>query len=398
MSSWTTPSLAPAQATRARTAPPGRALLVLAALVLAAHTLLLQNSPKRFGPELDRSARPPAKAFVTRRIEAPPPAEVLVAPVTAAPAKPLAEAAAKPVKKPVLEKNKAVAQQPRAQTAIELIAPDTPAAPQETEAPVASAPATPASDSVPAPATAAAETTDGVPPPAPAASAPAAPPTGPSQTPVTAMALPPSARLAYAMTGSAKGLSYHANAELEWNNAGSSYDARMTVSALFLGSRSLSSRGQVSDQGLAPQRFSDKGRTEVAAHFEPDKKQISFSANTPTLPWVQGAQDRVSVFLQLGGMLAGKPAGFPVGTDISMYTVGPRDADTWTFRVEAEEALKLPFGELSTVKLSRQPRREFDQKVEIWFAPSLGYLPVRSKITQHSGDFVDQQLSAVNKS
>jgi hypothetical protein len=380
------------------TAPPWRALLALAALVLAAHTLVLQSSPKRFGPELDLAA-PLVKAFVTRRIEAPPPeparAPAVSAPVITVPVKPVVKAAPKPVKKPVLEKNKAVAQQPRAQAAIELIAPEVPPAPEAGAAPVAEAPAAPASDSPAADSTA---SVPPAPPPAPAASAAPAPPAGPSQTPVTAMALPGSARLSYAMTGSAKGLSYRADAALDWNNAGSSYDARMTVSALFLGARSLSSRGQIGDQGLAPQRFSDKARGEVAAHFEPEKNQITFSANTPSVPWIQGAQDRVSVFLQLGGMLKGNPAGFPPGSSISMYTVGPRDADTWTFLVGAEETLTLPFGVLNTVKLSRQPRREFDQKVEIWYAPALGYLPVRSKITQHNGDFIDQQLSALSKS
>jgi Protein of unknown function (DUF3108) len=371
---------------------PWRALLALAALVLAVHTLVLQSSPKRFGPELDPAAAP-VKAFVTRRIEVPPPEPAAPAPVITAPAKPLAKAAPKPVKKPVFKQKEAVAQQPRAQAAIELVAPETPPPPEADAAPVAEAPAAPASDSLPATDQAAS-----APAPAPAASAPAVPSAGPSQTPVTAMALPGSARLSYAMTGSAKGLNYHADAELDWNNAGSSYDARMTVSALFLGARSLTSRGQIGDQGLAPQRFSDKARSEVAAHFEPEKNQISFSANTPSVPWIKGAQDRVSVFLQLGGMLKGNPAGFPVGSNISMYTVGPRDADTWTFLVGAEETLTLPFGVLNTVKLSRQPRREFDQQVEIWYAPSLGYLPVRSKITQHNGDFVDQQLSALGKS
>ncbi|MGH6638517.1 MAG: DUF3108 domain-containing protein, partial [Polaromonas sp.] len=187
-------------------------------------------------------------------------------------------------------------------------------------------------------------------------------------------------------------------AELGWHNAGSSYDASIRVSAFLVGSRSMASTGQVSAEGLAPTRFADKSRSEVAAHFEPDKGQISFSANTPAAPWIKGAQDRVSVFLQLGGMLAGNPAGFPVGSSISLYTVGPRDADTWTFLVEVEEKISLPFGELSTFKLTRQPRREYDQKIEIWYAPSLGYLPVRNKITQHNGDFIDQQLSAVSKS
>ena len=229
-------------------------------------------------------------------------------------------------------------------------------------------------------------------PPASDAAAPS-PPAPDTQTPVTAMSLPASARLDYRMTGSAKGLTYHANGELVWQNAGGSYHARMTVKALFVGARTMSSTGQVGAEGLAPTRFSDKSRSEVAAHFEPDKGQISFSANTPTVPWVQGAQDRVSVFLQLGGMLAGNPAAFPAGSSISTLTVGPRGADPWTFVVEGPELLALPFGETATVKLSRQPRREYDQKVEIWFAPALGYLPVRSKITQTNGDFVDQQLS-----
>ena len=159
----------------------------------------------------------------------------------------------------------------------------------------------------------------------------------------------------------------------------------------------MTSSGRLSAEGLAPTRFSDKSRTEVAAHFEPDKGQISFSANTPSVPWVKGAQDRMSVFLQLGGMLAGNPAGFPVGASIVLYTVGPRDADTWTFVVQAGEKLDLPYGEVSTLKLSRQPRREFDQTIELWYAPALGYLPVRSRITQHNGDFVDQQLSALTR-
>jgi hypothetical protein len=95
-------------------------------------------------------------------------------------------------------------------------------------------------------------------------------------------------------------------------------------------------------------------------------------------------------------MLAGQPERFAPGASISLYTVGPRDADTWTFLVEAEEKLELPMGTLHTLKLTRQPRREYDQRVEIWFAPALGYLPVRSKVTQHSGDFIDQQLRAIN--
>jgi hypothetical protein len=377
-----------------RAGPPWRTLGALAVLVLLAHALVLQTHPARFGPAPDAASKR-APAFVTRSLPLAPPAETSPPPVMKAPP---AQTAAKPAKKPVLKKKVPVAQAAPAQPAIDSIAPSI----QEPIADYA-LPAPADTDSAPASSPATAETsatdrdtaTAATPPASAAAALP--PPPQPRQTPVTAMALPASVRLDYKMTGSAKGLTYYAKGELAWQNTGSSYHASMTASALFIGSRTLSSTGQISADGLAPSRFSDKSRTEVAAHFEPDKGQISFSANTPAIPLTQGAQDRVSVFLQLGGMLAGNPAAFPVGSTLSMLTVGPRDADNWTFLVESEEQLSLPFGKLATVKLSRQPRREYDQKVEIWYAPSLGYLPVRNKITQANGDFVDQQLSALTR-
>ena len=77
-----------------------------------------------------------------------------------------------------------------------------------------------------------------------------------------------------------------------------------------------------------------------------------------------------------------------------MYTVGPRDADTWAFTVGELETLNLPMGEIKAIRVARDPRREFDQKVEAWFAPSLNYWPVRIRLTQGNGDFVDQLLSS----
>jgi hypothetical protein len=39
----------------------------------------------------------------------------------------------------------------------------------------------------------------------------------------------------------------------------------------------------------------------------------------------------------------------------------------------------------------RNPRREFDQRVELWLAPALGYLPARIRITEANGDYIDQK-------
>jgi hypothetical protein len=101
-------------------------------------------------------------------------------------------------------------------------------------------------------------------------------------------------------------------------------------------------------------------------------------------------QDQLSVFVQIGAMLGGAPDRYPAGTKISFETIGPRAPETWVITIEGEEKLNLPGGEITAIRLSRGTQREFDQKAELWLAPSVGYLPVRIKLTDRNGDFVDQ--------
>lgn len=206
--------------------------------------------------------------------------------------------------------------------------------------------------------------------------------------------LPQTARLNYDIVGQSRGLSYRASGLLDWQQDGKHYDARMVASVFFLGSRTLTSQGEVTADGLAPTRFADKARSEQAAHFQPDKGKITFSANTPDAAWQRGAQDRLSVFFQLAGMLAGQPERVTPGMQIPVYTASARGADTWAFVVDGSENLRLPAGDMATLKLTRQSRMDYDQTVEIWFAPALSYWPVRIKVTQRNGDFADQQLAS----
>lgn len=353
----------------ARQAPalPARPLIALTSLVVLAHVLLLQAAPLAWGPVPDPQAAVP-RPFITRTLEIRPEPVVASAPA-ATPVRP------RPVRRraPVSQENRAPAPDLQAPSAIESIA-------------------SPVSDSTTPPAEITTTTTTTEPvAPTPVEVAPS--PSGAS----TALSIPGSVRLKYAMTGRSKNMDYSAFAQLDWLQDGQTYDARMVVSALFLGSRSMTSSGRITADGLAPTRFLDKSRSERAAHFEEDKGKISFSANTPDAPWLRGAQDRLSVFLQLGSLLAGAPASYPVGSSVSLYTAGPREVDTWTFTVESEETLRLPAGEAATLKLTRKPLRDYDQTVEIWFAPSMDYLPVRSRITQQNGDFIDQQLRVVER-
>ena len=360
----------------ASTSSPGwRPLTGLAVLVIAAHAVLLQASPIH----LSSSTDPVVKTFTTRNIEAAPaPARQAMPREVTAPRIPKVAKAVR--NNPEYSSNQPLNQQIREQPAPEIIA--------FTEPQPASPPAAEASAEIATAST-----------PTQVVTAPVASPSLNTNTlPVTAISLPGSARLLYKVVGLSKNLNYQATAELNWKTDGSTYEAMMKVSAFLVGSRSMTSVGKVTESGLAPTRFADKFRSELAAHFESDQGKIVFSANTPDAPWIDGVQDRVSVFLQLAGMLAANPAGYPQGSDITFLTIGPREADTWTFVIEAEENLDLMNAPMPALKLTRKPRKEFDQKVEIWFAPSLGYLPVRSRITQQGGDFIDQQLTEISKS
>lgn len=161
---------------------------------------------------------------------------------------------------------------------------------------------------------------------------------------------------------------------------------------LFLGSRRQTSVGEIAPSGLLPLRFGDRSRSEQAAHFDYAQGRVTFSANTPDATVVAGTQDRLSVFIQLGALLAAAPDRYPVGTQIHIATVSARAADVWAFSVEGPETLELPAGTLATLKLQRLPRQEYDQKAELWLAPQLGYLPARIRLTQTNGDFADLRL------
>ena len=186
---------------------------------------------------------------------------------------------------------------------------------------------------------------------------------------------------------------FNLNAELRWRQDRENYDARLEVS-LFGQGRTQTSRGKITSEGLAPTRFSDKYRSEVAAHFNREQGKVTFSANTPDAPLLAGAQDRLSILVQLAAMIASAPEHYTQAITIAIQTIGPRDADTWLFTVGNAETLTLPGGEQATLKVVRNPRQAFDQKVELWLAPALGYLPARIRITEPSGDYIDQKWLA----
>jgi hypothetical protein len=331
---------------------PPRAVLGLTAAVLAAHLWLLQRGPARI--QTAAAARP--AAFSTRSI-------VLALP-------PLAAASSKPGPP---------TPQPRPPAARLMATATGPARAEFRGAPSPVPHELAAHEPVPAPAPA--------PTPAPAAAAAAA----------VSISIPASMHLRYHVTTQVKQQTSPGTSELAWRHDGTSYEARFEIAAPSSRPRVQHSAGNIGHQGLEPARFGERHRGEQAAHFDRDRQRVVFSNNRPATPLAPGAQDRLSVLLQLAALAAGSPDKFTAGASVAIQTATTREADSWVFTVEGEEELQLPGGRLPAVKLTRPPRGEFDQRVEVWLAPGQAYVPVRLRLTQPNGDWVDHQWSATDR-
>jgi hypothetical protein len=205
--------------------------------------------------------------------------------------------------------------------------------------------------------------------------------------------LPSPALLSYRLSGQEKGITYQASGELRWQHNDSAYAMSLTVKAFLLGSRHWRSVGQINATGLAPTRFSDTWRSERAAHFDRPNQRIVFSSNAPIAPLQPGAQDQVSLYVQLAAAMAQSGQQMPPGTRLQIQTATVRDALPWLLTLEKLETLQVDDQNLQTVKWVCQPRNRFDAQVEFWVSAAHDWLPARIRITQVSGNFIDLQLT-----
>jgi hypothetical protein len=229
------------------------------------------------------------------------------------------------------------------------------------------------------------------------AAQPAAPAAGPRAATLPPLAFPPATTWRYAVTTITRGTVRNGTAELAWTPAGERYDATLRVDVPGGLSRSQASEGALTAAGLEPLRFSQRVRSEEATHFDRAQSRIVFSSNRPDAVLQPGAQDRLSVLLQVGAMLAADPARFARGATLTLQTATTREAIDWTFTVAGEEPLVLPGGTVPALLLTRAPQREYDLRIEAWFAPGADYGLVRLRLTPPNGDWLDMQWSGTDK-
>ena len=211
---------------------------------------------------------------------------------------------------------------------------------------------------------------------------------------------PASTRLTYVLTGNYQG-EIHGTAQVQWVRLGNHYQVHMDVTvglSLFpLMSRKMTSDGELTPQGLMPRSYDEdskvagRDRRRSTIRFEPDAIWLPDGRRRERWP---GVQDAASQFVQMSYLFTIKPELLTQGNTIEIPLALPRNVDWWLYDVLDTETLYTPFGTVDAVHLKprRVARKGGDLTAEIWFAPSLAYLPARIRIQQDASTFIDLML------
>lgn len=208
---------------------------------------------------------------------------------------------------------------------------------------------------------------------------------------------PPDTRLSYSLTGFYRG-EIDGSARVQWQRQQNRYQARIDLRMALIFAVSMLSQGEVRATSLQPRVYEEHFLGNVR-RLRFDEEWVRFSDGSQ-MPAPQGLQDTASQFVELSQRFASGREALVVGTPVQVWLARPQGMALWTYDVLAEETLAT--AELGPVKAFHlKPRPIANPRgqitAEIWFAPSLRYLPVRIRISLGDGNFVDLLVERIEQ-
>ena len=222
-----------------------------------------------------------------------------------------------------------------------------------------------------------------------------------ASTPAGSFAWPSATRVSYVLTGQWRG-ELSGGAEVEWIRVGARYQVNVDIHAgpsfapIF--TRRMTSEGTLGEAGLVPDKYDEvtqvlmRERRRVSVGFEPQSVVLADGQRRDRMA---GTQDTASQFIQFTWMFGSAPDRLRVGNSFEFPLALPRSMNRWTYDVAEQETLYAPFGPITAFHLKprRESRKAGEWLVEMWFAPELRFLPVRIRIEQEAGSFVDLMIA-----
>ena len=209
--------------------------------------------------------------------------------------------------------------------------------------------------------------------------------------------LPPSADLVYKIDAHKSGISLGGEALVSWRVGAGTYSANNVARASFLG-KILDNRteGTIDAFGLAPSQFHEKRfrKDPTTATFDRAARTITFNDGKLSYPLLGGEQDRGSAQWQLAAVARGAPDKLTMGSEWKFFVAGRRDAEVWTFKVMGRETIVTGMGNMPAVHFVKVSAT---QHIDLWLAPGHEWYPVKLRISEDDGEFVQQTIEKITK-
>jgi len=369
-----------------------RRLLAVVALVLLLHVAALEGL-LRWTAET-RLLKPFVAPMYTRLLEpeapaTPPPVVAQAAPAPPPPPTRMRATPSVPAQStrtlPELKKETPPPETPEPVAEAPAPAPE-PAPPPEPETPVAQAPEAPASDAAAA-----------APSPAPSASAPGSTGTATAALTPGLDGWPSDTRLSYRLGGRFRSGELYGDARVLWQREDKRYQVRVEVALTFLASLVMTSQGEVDPATLRPQAY-EEVRNGRPRGLRLNESEVQL-ANGKVMPRPPGVQDTASQFVELSHRFASGQEKLEVGRAVTFWMARPGALDLWTYDVVGRETLKTGLGEVEAFHLKPRPiaNPRGNITAEMWFAPSLQYLPVRIRVNMGEEAHVDLLVETIEQ-
>ncbi len=175
---------------------------------------------------------------------------------------------------------------------------------------------------------------------------------------------------------------------IHWRTDGRTYDLSVSMPVPFVGPFAYRSEGRIDAFGVAPDRYVEQRgkRPEDIAIFNREIRQVVFTRTPNNAPLPDGVQDRFSMLMQLSGLLRGNPSAYKPGVTQQFFVIDNNSGETWPITVIGDEQVQTQAGIIDARHFTRLPRRDGDtRRIDMWLAPSLGWLPARLVQTEPNG-------------
>lgn len=209
---------------------------------------------------------------------------------------------------------------------------------------------------------------------------------------------PTDTRLSYRLGGHFRSGELYGDARVQWQRADTAYQVRVDIDITLWVSLVMTSQGEVSPNGLVPRAYEELRRGKRRA-VQLGDTQVALD-NGRTAPRPAGVQDTASQFVELSHRFATGQEKLEVGRTVSFWMARPGAVDYWTYDIVERELLQTPnLGVIETWRLKPRPiaNPRGNITAEMWFAPSLQYLPVRIRVSMGNEAHVDLLVDRIEQ-